>query len=571
MNAMKKRKLRYAASSAAVTALIIAAIIVFNIIFTSLATKYLWYADMTPELLFTLSDECYDLIENGDPNFENSTSPIEKVNEIREANKAHNAQNGLIAGDADWKDENIKINIIFCNDVDKIEANKSLQYVHKNAMELDAKFDDYFDIKYYNIIRNPSAVTKYLENVETIDPTDVIVEFGTEYRVSNISTFFAYSEDDDDEPWAYNGEKKLAAAILAVTRAESPVACLTVNHNEMSGEGETFKQMYSVLEDAGYIVKTLDLMKEEIPEDCRLMIVCNPQSDFLIADGVSEVDEIRKLEKFLDEANSLMVFMSPNDNKLTNFEEFLDEWGIVFDRYEDASGTLYAKQVEDASTSIATSVGNTTFIANYVTQGLGGEIVSNILSRPTPPKVIFKNAAPIAISSRYDMAHHSDTENGISFDYGRYSSNGTTRDIYNVFVTGEDAYVMSNGVKVGEATAIQPITLMTVTAEPKNVQESNYSTMNDNAYVIACGSVDFLSTALMQSSAYGNSDVLLSISRLIGKEPVPVGLNPKPFGDSTIDVITASDATQYMVVLTIVPAVASLVAGIIVIVRRKNR
>ena len=59
--------------------------------------------------------------------------------------------------------------------------------------------------------------------------------------------------------------------------------------------------------------------------------------------------------------------------------------------------------------------------------------------------------------------------------------------------------------------------------------------------------------------------------RAIGQEPVPVGLDPKPFADYTIDVITSSEATQYTVVLSVVPAVVALVTGIVVIVRRKNR
>ena len=58
-----KRKFRYASTSAALTALIIAAIIVFNIIFSALGSKFLWYVDLTPELVFTLTDECFDLID----------------------------------------------------------------------------------------------------------------------------------------------------------------------------------------------------------------------------------------------------------------------------------------------------------------------------------------------------------------------------------------------------------------------------------------------------------------------------------------------------------------------------
>jgi len=64
---------------------------------------------------------------------------------------------------------------------------------------------------------------------------------------------------------------------------------------------------------------------------------------------------------------------------------------------------------------------------------------------------------------------------------------------------------------------------------------------------------------------------MLSACRSIGQEPVPVGLGFKPFADFTIDTVTTKEATQYTVVLTVVPVVASIVAGIVVLVRRKHR
>ena len=570
-NKFTKRKIRYAASSAAVTALIIAAIIVFNVIFTALATKFLWYVDMTPELLFTLSDECFDLIENGDSDFENSTSPIEKVKEIRAANKEYNSQNGLTPDSPDYRDENIMINIIFCDEIDAVEENLQLHYIYKNALELEVRFGEYIDVKNYNTVRNPSSVSQYMQQTNYIYTTDVIIEFGTEYRVVPCSSFYK-TDDGEDAPWAYDGEKKLAASILAVTRAESPIACITVNHDELSGDTAAFAELFSVLETAGYIVQPIDLMNEDFPEDCRLAVVCNPRSDFLVADGVSEVDEIKKLSDFLDNSNSLMVFMGPTDQKLKHFEEFLDEWGIVFDRYQDASGNLFSKQIEDKDQAITFTDGSySTFISRYVTQGKGGELMNSLLDTASPPKVIFKNATPISMSSSYTMSHVTNTETGAYFDYGEYVSSGVSRQMYNVFVSGEGAVARANGEIVAKATPTEPFSLMTVTTEKKSISESNYSSISEYSYVIACGSVDFLSTALMQSSSYGNCDVLLSIGRTIGKEPVPVGLDLKPLGDRTIDVITASEATQYTVVLSVVPVVVALVAGIFVIVRRKNR
>jgi hypothetical protein len=76
---------------------------------------------------------------------------------------------------------------------------------------------------------------------------------------------------------------------------------------------------------------------------------------------------------------------------------------------------------------------------------------------------------------------------------------------------------------------------------------------------------------MLGATSYGNNQLLLTALRNIGREPVPVGLGFKPFADYTIDTITTSEATQYTIVLAIIPAIVALTCGIVVIVRRKNR
>jgi len=180
----------------------------------------------------------------------------------------------------------------------------------------------------------------------------------------------------------------------------------------------------------------------------------------------------------------------------------------------------------------------------------------------------------ISYSDQYSPAHYTDEEDeSISFDYGAYGVDGTYRSIYDVFVTSDNAVANANGKVVEKATAQNPLKLMTVTVENRNVSEDNYgySSVNEASYVIACGSPEFAAQSFLQSNAYGNGAFLEYALRIIGQEPVPVGLTFKPFGDYTIDTVTTAEATQYTVVLTVVPAVLALGVGIVVIVRRKNR
>ncbi len=562
------KKLRYGGISAVVTAVIIVAIILFNVIFSALSHKFTWYADLTPDLLFTLSDECIDLLRNGDDEFENSSSPIEMVDKIRAENKQYNADNGLSAGMEGYRDENIMINLIFCDDPDVWENNTSMNYVYNTAKELQSEFPDHISIKNPNIVHNPSSVTKYKVNsLTTIAPTSVIVEFGTEYRIRSVESFFT-SNPDDGEIWAYSGEKAFAASILSVTRVESPLACITINHRE----GLSDTSLLQTLSDAGYKIDDIDLKNEEIPEDCRLLVIFDPKDDFLVKDGTTktDVDEIEKIDKFLDETNSMMVFVSPDTPVLKNLEEYLAEWGIKFDRHTDAAGTTHPYMIKDSENSLTSN--GFTVVADYVTNNPVSSITKDMRSRAVPQSVVFPNVMSISPSDIYSPQRYVDEEDSsIAYNYASYSADGISRAMYNLFTTSATASAFANGSEVEKASEQNRLALMTVSVEDRTVQESNYTTVNEASYVVACGSTEFASEAFLQSNAYGNTDLLLSVCRSIGREPVPVGLGFKAFADFTIDTVTSKEATQYTVVLTVVPVLVATVAGIVVLVRRKHR
>jgi len=570
LNVKNSRKLRYGGVTAALTALIIAGVIIVNVIFSALAGKFLWYTDLTPELLFTLSDDCITLLRDGDPNpeYADILSPIEKLDEIRAEKRA---------ADPNFKDEDLMIDIIFCDDPDIWKYSNDLQrYVYDTALQLQAEFPDYIRVKNINIVWNPTAVSQY----GAVNPTSVIVECGTEFRTRSLSSFYL-TDSSAEAPWAYNGEKTFASLILAVTRAESPIACLTTNHGETVSATMPLVQ---TLITAGYQIHLLDLSKDEIPEDCRLMVVFNPQKDFMVRDGINEVDEIERLEKFLDGTNSLMVFMAPitrtedgkikSTERLDNFEDYLEEWGIQYDRHESTEdGKSYPYMIKDPTQSLNYD-GGYAFFANYYTAGgLGTAMNKELLEMKIPPKMVFSNAMSISYSSQFTPSHRTDpNDSSKEYDCAVSSADGTVRTIYDVFVSSENAVATANGKEIAKATAQNPLKLMTVSIEDRyETEQGDLASINQASYVIACGSIDFAAEDLLQSTSYGNNAFLEYSLRTIGHEPVPVGLVPKPFGDTTIDTVTTAAATRYTVILTVVPAVLALGAGIFILVRRKNR
>ena len=555
------RKVKHGSFSVGLGAIVIAAVILLNALMTFLCTSNRLFIDMTTGHfrekdiplyggMYTLSDAAKNMMR--------------KTFEDVEANR---------------DGEDVKVDIIFCADPDLLCGNTYMRYIYYTALEMEKAFPEYIQVSTKDVWENPSSVNAYRTNsYSSIYQTNVIVASGTEFRVYNQRAFYTYSETTDTTPWAYNGEKTFLKGIIAVTKADSPIACLTTNHGEpfATEEGKAeYSAFVKVLQSAGYDVRFLNLEKDEIPENCRLIVTMDPQTDFLSNFNSTDPDavsEIKKLDGFIAKAYSFMIFVDADTPKLTNLEEFLEEWGISFNRYEDSNGIVYdpdyALDGEGAS-----------FVGTYETEALGGSITEDMRKYGIAPKIVFSNVMGISYSNSYGMEYvlADETQGTGAFSFGYYSSNKITREIYDVFRSSETSliYQKQNGVIATDTPdTAGDFKLMTLTRESRYIGEGQgYTSVNDASYVCAIGSTDFASNAVLSSNAYGNTDLLLEILRVIGREIEPVGIKFKPMYSALAGqqyVVEAKPMNKLAVHVTI-PALICAVSGIVVLVRRKFR
>ncbi len=523
---LHSKKFKYGSVATVLTIVVIVAVLLLNAIFSKLAARFLWYTDLTSESLYTLSDAAVEAI-----------SGIER-----------------------------DVTILFCDDPDNLTSNTTQRYVYETALGLE-KENRHVHVETVNIYRNPSAVNYYKTNSKSnIYSTSIIVYSGTEFRVFTLRSMFWFNTETDTEPWAYNGEKKLCAGILAVTKAESPICCITYNHGEPFATQAALaenSELLSLLEDAGYKLQLIDLSNEEIPADCRMLFVYKPLDDFLVNDGISDKDEIEKIDRFLDGTNSMMVFMDPSSPVLPNLEEYLVEWGVTFDRSTNILGMTTGNTVKDNLNSITQD--GLGIVGAYTTNGIGSSLHAD-LRTTYPPKVIFPNCMGITFAKNYYAEAVTNEEtNVIDYSIYKYYSNGVSRVIGDVFNSFPSAVEVANGETVASATTLEPFHLMTITSESRMADNTN----EDYSYVMVCGSTDFLSRKLIQSNTYGNTDLMLSALRVMGKELVIANLDAKPFASTTMENITVAEANQWTAVLIITPAVLALGFGVYILVRRR--
>ena len=219
------------------------------------------------------------------------------------------------------------------------------------------------------------------------------------------------------------------------------------------------------------------------------------------------------------------------------------------------------------------------FVGTYETEALGGSITEDMRKYGIAPKIVFSNVMGISYSNSYGMEYvlADETQGTGAFSFGYYNSNKITREIYDVFRSSETSliYQKQNGAVVTDTPdTAGNFKLMTLTRESRYIGEGQgYTSVNDASYVCAIGSTDFASNAVLSSNAYGNTDLLLEILRVIGREIEPVGIKFKPMYSALAGqqyVLEAKPMNKLAVHVTI-PALICAISGIVVLVRRKFR
>ena len=550
--------------NALLTVAVIAVVLVVNILFSFVADHFMWQVDETvtryttrPGVsMYTPTEEFMDVIRDY------AIPMVEKMNEERAARG----------------EEPITINIKFCTERDRVYGAEKLRMIQYTALALQKEFPHAVNVEYLNIAQNPSQVQKYKATSSTnIYSHQIIFEFGTEYRVTSYDYFYLTSDTSSTEHWAYNGEQKFASLLLALTRAESPIAGFITNHGEKLENCQSFRNL---VERAGFDVMDIDLSKDEIPEDCRLLICYDPQIDFLGMGNAAYVEgdqsEIDKLDAFLDQAYSFMLFVDKDTPELPVLEEYLEEWGITVARAENAEGELDTLTVRDQTMKLDKD--GYIPLAEYVTVGGGASITEDMRNVSFPAKVVFPNATAIVMSESYRTTYVDvDEVTGVTeaYSYGSYYRNGVSRYFHDVFKTGSTASVEAFGKQYQVATEQDRFNLMTISLESRTVQETNYLSTQEPSYLAVFSSTEFASDTILDSASYGNADVLTATLRHMGREVVPADLEFKAFKkyDVDTDAYTPDPGTiiATTVMMTLIPITICVIAGVCINVKRKYR
>ena len=484
--------------------------------------------------------------------------------------------------DPDENGEVKEIKITFCTDPDYLIASDSMRATYFMALSLQNKFDN-VTVETVNVALDPTAVSMYrTTSRESITASDVIFSYGAKYKIADATSFWT------SDNFSYNGEYRVVSILASLTAIDKPVAYFVTDHGETyydpaNPESEMSKSLgyfADLLVERGLEIRTIEISEvESIPEDCALLIINNPRTDFLYdedkLDSFDYVTDLEKLDRYLMRDYGAVMLNKTYDVTLPNLENFCKEWGIEFGN----------SQVFDPDNALFTEIGGETddsvFAGTYDPdeQNFGYAYYGGYSNLSSSPKMVFSNTGYV-----YCSLNISETtmESGNKYGSRNYAAFiGTSDNAYNY---------------VGSATDTSVKTLVAAGVR-KNLD--SYTSENTSSYIFCSSSPDFFSNELLGNPSYANYDVLASvisnISRTDRYASIELGglsLNSPSFGGKQTLSTTLSDtpskiytwdgksvvkynkgisATAIVIYTVIIMAVPVAIAsyGIVVFIKRK--
>ncbi len=129
-------------------------------------------------------------------------------------------------------------------------------------------------------------------------------------------------------------EQRLTSALLFVTQETVNTAVYIRGHGEDYGLDE----LSGLLVKMNYDTSNIILAQEDIPEECNLIIISSPDTDY-------SKEETDKLHEFFMRGGDAIISITPQTStELTNLNILFEEWGVryknqmILDHYQSLSG-----------------------------------------------------------------------------------------------------------------------------------------------------------------------------------------------------------------------------------------
>ena len=480
----------------------VSAVIVLNMVLTHFGLNRNIFFDMTPEKLYTLSDEMVDVCDD-------------------------------IFDELSTKGNGQKVKVTFCTDPDYLITSETSRATYFMAINLQNKYPESFEVETVNVNLNPTAVAQYkTTSLTSINSTDIIVSYSGRYRIISQDNFWGLGTSGNDY---YNGEYKMVSMIKSVSSVARPAAYFVTSYgttyydpeNPTSEMSKSMSAFAGLLGERGLEIKLIDLTDPkvtEIPNDCVLLIINNPTEDFTYdedkLDSLEYISDTEKLDRYLVKRQGAIAVAKDFETKLPVFENFLYEWGFVF---SDSIVSDMDSSLDDTAEEGKTG---TTLSAVYPkdTDSYAYTLYGEYSNLSSAPLTVITNSGSVECAFGESSSAHEDGSKNVSRNYVSLLTTSPTAK----------RYMTENG----EITTILDDTRGSYDLAALSIRSAFDSTsaVNLYSYVFCVNSADFFSSTLLSEPSYANYDIISAVVDRISRvdDYASLNLGGSSFNSSSI-------------------------------------
>lgn len=508
---LNKRHLKYGSLATGLTVMFVAAVVLVNIVTTMLFERFPISLDLTGNSIYSVSEETKDYVS------------------------------GL----------EVSIDITVMSTEDSYRGVSDYAVQCAELLKLYTQYNPRITVRYRDLLSNPDLVANYVNL--TIAEGDIIVEPSGDHSRAKVITLADIINVPDDYVLSLeqgkkvyggmythqvfdtqgliassNAEQALTSAIMAVSDA-NPITVCTLSYpgaNESDVSGLT-----DLLDKNGYVITSLDIRSEEIPEDVDIIIIPAPKIDYTTA-------ETEKISSWLTNGGELgrdLIYVASTELGSTpNIDALLYRYGI----------TVEPKIIYETDTNYYSN------LATYTFQSLASESYQDDIGNPSLSVYVPDSRA---ISSRFALTDGYNTcETLVSSSMG-----AVLRDMYD----SSDDWTAQDATERGSFASV-------VLGRYKALNQETHISRFTN--VIAVGSDRMLQSTLMSAPQFNNGDFFLSLINELSGKTEGVTIVPKRIKASGVLVNDSLKNSLNLAFAVIIPAVV-LAAGCFVWIRRRHR
>lgn len=267
-----KKLLKHGTYSMAVTAVVIAIVVVLNLVVQEIPSKYR-EIDLSSQKLYTIGEQTEKILKN-----------LKK-----DVTLYYIAQDGTESSDI------------------------------KNLLEKYEEGSKHITVEQKDLAVSPKFASQYTS--DNISNNSIIVVCGDKSKVVDYSSMYETSinyQTYSQEVAGFDGEGQLTSAINYVVSDNMPVLYNLEGHDE-SSMSATMKE---TIEKANIEIKSLNLLSEEaVPDDAECLFIFAPATDLT-------KEEADKIISYLENGGKALIVSNYTDEDMPNFESVLENYGV---------------------------------------------------------------------------------------------------------------------------------------------------------------------------------------------------------------------------------------------------